>query len=103
MEASAIILGELLYYNERTKNFNEIPEEEKKKWFKRAVGVYSALDKMNLMTVPKVDINKVNLDKRKDFNALVITIQTFMKKIKTTKPNLFPCEELAYKILEENK
>ncbi len=94
-------LTELMFYDEcgTEKKYEELVEEEKVIRVKKTVNIFAHLDKLNMCVKPKVDETKVVVDEKKNLDTLTVIIATFLKKIKTTKPALFPCRELAHKIL----
>lgn len=97
------------------KNFKKLGKEKTRLWHTRAASALVALDKMNKQVVAKGKPRKEQiLDEQKTFNRLKDIIVEFVKGIKTVKcprckgeadirPQLFPCTELAHRILAGNK
>ena len=71
-------------------------------WNKRAYACLAALDKLNKRVVDVTAVvSPKESEERRRHNHTVLSgiIRDFNKGLKTTKPELYPCEELAYKIL----
>ena len=109
-------IGALLYYDEpkteekggKTFNvsFEKIPEEEKRIWYRRGEVCLLALDRLNKRIVKKVS----DVEQERTYNdhvqRLAGIIRAFLAEIKKGNKNkdrviisLFPCEELAHRII----
>lgn len=96
-------LAELIYYNDNPKGepFEKLDTEIKRHWVSYAGNILICIDKMNMTLTKKIDPKEKQEQNRKSFNYLYNLVQGFVQKLKTTKPELFPCEELVHKLMEE--
>ena len=101
----AVQLAALIYFDSLTPAkrkdalaFEKLTEAEQDPYVKQADRCLAALDKLNLSAQPKVDAKKAAESDQQKIDALITIIKDFIKGLKTTKPNLFPCEELALRI-----
>ena len=95
----------LLYYagTENTpeqKQYEELEEKEQSPWLRQVLDILLAIDKLNMMLVKKVSQEESEQKERKNIEILTQIISDFVKGLKTTKPSLFPSEELAHRILK---
>lgn len=94
-------LAVLMYLETNPKRtWEELQQVYKEKWYTRASSAINCLSKMNKVLVNPSQLKKSD-EERFIFNKLVNTINTFNLKLKTTKPALYPTEELAYRIMGE--
>ncbi len=106
-------LAALTYYQvQGTKTpFESLPEAEKDTWAKMSGAVLVSLDKMNKMVAPKVTVEDAEARRNKNHGILTAIIRKFVEGIQTlrcpkcgssaqTRAQLFPCEELAFRILD---
>jgi len=95
-------LAALMYYpsNPGGQSFDDLPGDRRFVWYDRAADVMIAIDKLDMMLVKKTDPAKVEGDRRKHLDILCIIIQNLLRELKTTKPELFPVEELAIRIYD---
>ncbi len=98
-------IGACLYYhvNGTDKQFEILTYNEQEPWLKMAMVVLQHLDKMDLVLVPRVRWQATEAKKPIDIIKLTELITKFTKKLNTTKPALFPNEELAHRILEREE
>ncbi len=80
--------------------FEDLPEEEVSERIKEASLFMVSLDKMNKMVVVKVEPEDSAADRGKHLARLTTIIDSFNRRLKTTKPELYPSAELAHIILE---
>lgn len=80
--------------------FEQLAEEDRKKFADRAGSYLMMIGKMNLSIVPYVDPKESEEKRLKNLTILSEIIKSFVSKLKTTKPALFPHDELASWILE---
>ncbi len=98
-------LAEMMFYDEAVSSgnmdmpFEQLPEEERKKYLNRSRIVIICLDKMNKMVIPKFDQVAHNLSNR---YQIMDIIRTFMENMNKPKglAETFPIEELAIRIIE---
>lgn len=94
-------LAELMYYDEGAKApFEKLPKEEAEARVGKAARILLHLDQLNMEVIPvrkKEDEEKV---RKQSLAELTARIKKFVSTLNTTKPALFPCEELACRILE---
>ena len=100
-------LGALIYFEglkpaqrKEAMPFEQLTEAEQQPYVAQAGKFLQHLDKLNLAAQPKVDHKKEEVSANQEREMLAGIIATFMKGIRTTKPGLFPCEELAARIQE---
>ncbi len=95
-------LASIVYYSRipGNGNFEDLPEEEVAELIKEASLFMVALDKMNKMVVTKVEEALTIASQVKNLDRLQAIIDGFNKRLKTTKPELYPSRELAHVILE---
>jgi len=83
-----------------TKMFDNLSSDEVKPYLAQAVRTLQAVDKLNLMLVTKKSEAERAETRKKNIETLTKLISEFIKKLKTTKPDMFPCEELAHYLLK---
>jgi hypothetical protein len=100
-----VLLAALMYFDsvkpEQHKNmipFEKLTEAEQDPFLKPAGKFLIYLDKLNLVPGPKVDLKKQNVLDSLNTEELKDKIDAFVKKLKTTKPSLFPSMELAMQL-----
>lgn len=106
-------LASLTYYGiHGTKTaFESLPEAERDTWARMAGTVLISLDKLNKMVVVKVEPEETEERRLKNVALLKDIVSQFVQGVKTVRcprcgssadlrPALFPCEELAFRILE---
>lgn len=94
-------LAELMFVDmntERKVDFVNLQQVYKDKWYAKAHSAINCLSKMNKIIVTPGQV-KQEVDERFLFNKVVGIIKEFNKGLKTTKPDLYPVDELAHKIL----
>ena len=109
-------LAILMYLSENDNGpkFEDLDDERKQIWKKRAVTVIVAIEKLNKMIVPKREREVAEKDFNEQVEQLTLSIEQFLEGIKTVKcPKcggsadikraLFPSKELAFRILEKKK
>lgn len=79
--------------------FEKLTEAEQSPYTTQANKFLVYLDKLNLSAQPKVDAKKAEEAEQRNLDILTGQIKDFVAGLKTTKPNLFPCDELALRIL----
>ena len=91
-----------IYYHENGtgKSFESLTAEELKPWFERAISALVAIEKINMVVVAQAKVNLGLEAEAKHLERLTQIIQKFVKGLTTTKPALFPVEELAHRILD---
>jgi len=100
-------IAALLFYNamkedkkgEPCPQFEELEEKKQHPYIARSVEMMGALDKLNLKIILRPDARKEELTEARKVEELKEVIGGFVKGLKTTKPALFPVEELALRIL----
>ena len=98
-------IATMLYYMKNplnapeTKKFEELSAEVRSEWIKKVMEIIIILDKLNLRIVAKAELEKPVMDDKEQVRILTVLIQNFMKHVKTLNPKLFPCEELAWRII----
>lgn len=94
----------LYYYTHgSSKQFEKLTAEELKPWIGRGIKIIQHIDKLEMVLVPKVAQQVKQEDEVKHLEILTQIIENFVKKLNTTKPELFPGRELAYCILNYKK
>jgi hypothetical protein len=100
-------IATLLYYDANAPkaagaliSFEKQTEEVQKPFLSQATRLLIAVDKLDLAIVKKVDPKIARELARKNLETLTAIIKEFVKGLKTTKPGLFPAEELAHRILD---
>lgn len=100
-------LGALMYYEDPQVNtagklisFEKLHQDNQRVWIQRGAQCLSAVGKMNKILAPKVDPEAVRVERMKHLDILTNIIKEFVKGLKTTKPEHFPCEELAHRIYD---
>jgi hypothetical protein len=91
-----------LFYHEHgtEKQFESLTPEEAKPYLEKGIAVMLHIIKMDRVLAPKVSMEETEARRRKDIDILTGLIEGFVKDLKTTKPALFPCGELAHRILD---
>jgi len=79
--------------------FEKLTEAEQGPYILQVAKVFTALDKLNLAPGARPDQKKTEEDRNLKVDLLTEKIQAFVKTLTTTKPALFPCKELALRIL----
>jgi hypothetical protein len=100
-------LAALIYYDrlpklkagEKIVQFEDLPEDKQDPFHKEAGRFLLRLDKMNRMIVKKASEEDRKAKEEQTLEILTQIIRGFVKDLNTTRPELFPCEELALKIL----
>ena len=100
-------LGALVYFDtikpEKRRDavpFEKLTEAERIPYIAPAVKFIEYLGKLNISLGAKVDRKKDNLTEEQNLDILADTIEDFIKGVRVVKPGLFPCRELAARILQ---
>ncbi len=100
------LLGALFYFDSMSPTkrkdatpFEKLTEAEQQPYAGQAARFISYLDKLNFMVCIKTDPKKEAESEARNLEILTTQIKDFVKGLTTTKPALFPCEELAARIL----
>uniref|UniRef100_A0A6M3IW96 Uncharacterized protein n=1 Tax=viral metagenome TaxID=1070528 RepID=A0A6M3IW96_9ZZZZ len=81
--------------------FSSLEPQIANSYCQETVRVLESIDKCNLMLTKKMSLKDQEARARRNIDTLTIIIEGFVKGLKTTKPALFPCGELAHKIYGE--
>jgi hypothetical protein len=107
-QAAGIVtqLAALMYYDDnRTSvaSFESLDKDVVDKYTDRAAGVLIMLDKLNKRVIDKKEVEQAKEKESQYYEKLTQIIRSFVLNLNVLKPDLFPCEELAHKILEGGK
>ena len=80
--------------------FEDLDPEQAQKWMYKATSYAFMLGKLNHKIAPKVNEKESYKERMENIETLSAIIRAFMPKLKTTKPSLFPVEELAHWIMD---
>lgn len=95
------LLAELIYLEEKPgESWEKLQSLYKEQRYVKAQTAINCLGKMNKVIVSPSQVKK-EVDDRFIFNKLVNIINEFNKKLTTTRPALYPTEELVHRILAE--
>lgn len=100
-------IGALLYYEDPKWtdgvagdmiHFEQLAADEQKVWFERGLQCVNAIDKLNLVVATKGEVKeqKITLTVEKEQARKVIA--GFVKTLNTTRPELFPIDELVARL-----
>lgn len=91
-----------IFYHEQgtEKNFEDLKAEELKPYMEKAQVCLEHIGKMGYGLILQKELVEKKADEVKHLVHLTEIIKKFVNKLNTTKPALFPAEELAHKILD---
>lgn len=94
-------LGCLMYYcqNGNEPAYEKLTPEAQKEWTNLAIAAMVGIEKMNKKLVPLTNPQEERAAQMKIIDNLTAVIQAFVDQMKTTTPKLFPCRELAHRII----
>lgn len=107
-------MAALMYYDEYKGSdappaFEKLSADEQKPFIVAAGKIMVIADKLGHMIVPKSQVRsdspliETEEQRNKNIDTLTGIIRAFIMKLKVVKPSLFPCEELAWRILYPKK